>query len=406
VFEFTGTSLDQKATSTAPDGQVNSVAWLQGTKYLAAGGYGTTDFNEIKVFEFTGTTLDQKATSTLPDGDVNSVAWLTTGTTHYLATGGYASTGPNEIKVFAFDPTLPPSLALTQKASSSSPDGDVKSVAWLTDGTKNYLASGGFSPTLKVFEFTGSTLNQSAVTTINSAVYSVAWLTDGTSNYLAAGGVGFPIEINLFKFTGSALIQNAASSAPEDQVNSVAWLTNKGIHYLASGDNASEIKVFIFNPTITQPEQCVITNNMVQNSINLTGTGVGIRADSAVNYVAQNTSCNNDINYQSVAAQYLDSQANARGVDNVDCNLKTPSDTACNATPLVDQNRDGAGFILLDTPGNYCLAMDMTATVSITAPNVCLCLNCRELTGTIEIYAEDVTIKDGTLTAPAPTDNT
>ena len=60
----------------------------------------------------------------------------------------------------------------------------------------------------------------------------------------------------------------------------------------------------------------------------------------------------------------------------------------------------------ISTPGNYCLAMDMTATVSITAPNVCLDLNCRELTGRIIITAEDVTVKDGTVTTPAPTNNT
>ncbi len=78
--------------------------------------------------------------------------------------------------------------------------------------------------------------------------------------------------------------------------------------------------------------------------------------------------------------------------------------TGCESIPLRSSDIVG-GVITISTPGNYCLAMDMTATVSITAPNVCLDLNCRELTGNIIITAENVTIKDGTVTSPAPLNN-
>jgi hypothetical protein len=62
------------------------------------------------------------------------------------------------------------------------------------------------------------------------------------------------------------------------------------------------------------------------NVVGSNKNGVGMKTDSSINYVAQNTSCYNDINYQDVQTQYLDSQANARGVDNIDCNLTTPDE--------------------------------------------------------------------------------
>ncbi len=80
--------------------------------------------------------------------------------------------------------------------------------------------------------------------------------------------------------------------------------------------------------------------------------------------------------------------------------------TGCESIPLRSPEDIVDGVITLNKSGNYCLAMDMAATVSITAPNVCLDLNCRELTGSIIISAEAVTVKDGTVTAPAPLNNT
>ena len=72
IFEFTGYSLDQKATTSAPDGTVLSIAWLvdETTRYLATGGVSAAapNNNEIKVFEFTGSSLIQRARTT----DANS----------------------------------------------------------------------------------------------------------------------------------------------------------------------------------------------------------------------------------------------------------------------------------------------------------------------------------------------
>ena len=61
-------------------------------------------------------------------------------------------------------------------------------------------------------------------------------------------------------------------------------------------------------------------------------------------------------------------------------------DPGCTPTVLTTDDIDGNGLITLDQPGNYCLAEDMTATVMITAHNVCLDLNWRELTGRVVIH--------------------
>ncbi len=66
-----------------------------------------------------------------------------------------------------------------------------------------------------------------------------------------------------------------------------------------------------------------ITNNRV-NGVTNTATGVGISIDSSKNYVAQNTSCNNDINFENIAPSYITSQANARGVYNINCSSDVP----------------------------------------------------------------------------------
>ncbi len=66
-----------------------------------------------------------------------------------------------------------------------------------------------------------------------------------------------------------------------------------------------------------------ITNNRV-NGVTNTATGVGIKIDSSANYVAQNISCNNDVNFENIAPSYITSQANARGVYNINCLSDVP----------------------------------------------------------------------------------
>ncbi len=78
--------------------------------------------------------------------------------------------------------------------------------------------------------------------------------------------------------------------------------------------------------------------------------------------------------------------------------------TACGPTVLSSSDVV-AGTITLSTPGNYCLSEDVTANVTISANCVTLDLNHRCLTGVISTTggSDDVEIKNGNITPPAPT---
>ncbi len=512
VFKFDplAATLELKASSTAPDGKVHSVAWLVDgtTSYLAAGGEPTSGSSEVKIFEFTGSSLDQKATTTAPDGTVLSVAWLVDGDTRYLATGGLAAAAPNnnEIKVFEFTGS-----SLIQKAKTAEVNSSVFSVNWLIECDHIYLAAATgilyspaaatgilYSPTARayVFEFTGSDLIKKAESPdLGQNITSLSWLSTDTSHYLASGGFTPTNAITLMQFDpASSVLAVKTIVTPDNPVWSVNWLAESGSAYLASGEttNLSVLQL----GTINSPHGCMITNNTISatngtmrflNRVGENASGIGIAVDSSVNYVAHNTSCNNDINYQHVDSAYVSSQANARGVANVDCSLTSPDEvaqianeawsieskteiisskidiivpaldpelwsieskaeiisskcdsistiantidgetwsieskseiissqvdilvqkSACESVPLHQSDIGAPGSTYtINSSGNYCLAENITGTINITAPNVCLDLNCRELTGILTISAEDSAIQNGKITAPIPVNN-
>ncbi len=75
---------------------------------------------------------------------------------------------------------------------------------------------------------------------------------------------------------------------------------------------------------------------------------------------------------------------------------------ACEPTPLTSADVS-AGAITLSTAGNYCLAGDITANITISTANVMLNLNKRELTGTITIsstFTSNIIIRNGFIKAP------
>jgi hypothetical protein len=93
-------------------------------------------------------------------------------------------------------------------------------------------------------------------------------------------------------------------------------------------------------------------------------------------------------------------------IDRYDRTIESKVDllTACADIPISSaliQNNT----ITLNQSDNYCLTSDIatTVTVLITVPNVTLCLNGHELqNGRIIISAENVTVKNGTISAPIP----
>jgi hypothetical protein len=171
---------------------------------------------------------------------------------------------------------------------------------------------------------------------------------------------------------------------------------------------------------------CQVVNNNVHDV--QARNSVGIFADSSAHYVAENFSCNNGFfNYSLVEQPFIASQANARGVDNIDCSLTNP-DTVEVINSKVDillQGTDGGGCcpteitaaglaptptiitgdIIITNSGTYCLAKNTITPslgIQISASNVVLDLGGHTLYGRISINnfvnaAQNITIKNGTI---------
>lgn len=180
-----------------------------------------------------------------------------------------------------------------------------------------------------------------------------------------------------------------------------------------------------------------VKNNVVRRVTNADVSGIGISVSSTTNYVAQNTSCDNDINYASVDPLFLKSQANARGVANVDCslsNIPEPiiADFSTTYTMLAavaqetwsieskaevisskidfipSQQPIERGTVIrtplasqvITQPGSYFLPEDIVGTVTISSNLVTLDLNGFTVQGNIVINpaVHNVVIKRGTVT--------
>jgi hypothetical protein len=71
-------------------------------------------------------------------------------------------------------------------------------------------------------------------------------------------------------------------------------------------------------------QHCVCTDNIANKNTTSNALGIGIRAQSTTNYIAENVSSANDTNFQDIASSYRTSPANTRGVYNTDTNLSDP----------------------------------------------------------------------------------
>lgn len=340
VSEFTGSTLDYLASVASLNMTPLALDWFDGTNYLAAGGINP---DEIRVYNFNGSTLDLIASVTTPGwNQALSVACLTDGGKKYIAAGGASGTTPNPntvINIYEFTGS-----SIDRLAGITAPALDqIWSVAWLADGGTNYLAAGGlsdsqtFNKEVNVYQFTGSTLDliASPIATYNTWITSVAWFIVGSSKYIVLGESLGKDEnktelIRIYRLNGTTLTLAAQyTSGTHGQALTVATLRDGFMQYLASGNTTGDYPnsnqtVKVFQLGFGSTSNCMVKNSSVTGTTNNTSSGEGIHANSSQNYVAANTATDNDINYQAVASQYITSQANARGVYNIDTSLTTP----------------------------------------------------------------------------------
>ena len=168
----------------------------------------------------------------------------------------------------------------------------------------------------------------------------------------------------------------------------------------------------------------LIMGNGISGVTGYGAQGIGIMAPNR--YVASNLCYDCDSGFAGVPIQFIDSQANARGVDNIDTNLTTPDTvsliadqvstieskvdvlyqdsftveskldylTACDYDPL------SAPTTLSTDYAAYCLSADMSGDLSITGSGIILSLNGHTISGGtngILVSGDEVVIKNGTV---------
>ncbi len=259
-MDYTFTALSNSSLPSITIGTtIDKVAWSPNDKYLAVS-FGTLS-TTIAVYAFDRDILDlvQVATVALTNA-CQDLAWSPDGT--YLAT--VEPNGVNGLlRVFLFN-----GVSLNQIATAAvGTDGGVpESVSWNANGrfiavvgNATSLTRVNADPTVYVFEFTGSLLNQVATTGVAGTVNAVAW--GPQNNYLAVGAIGL---LDVFKFTGGTTLTLAASlSLGTDSANSVDWAVDGRTLVIS---NTTGISVVEFTGVALTPITSVSTGVQVNDA--------------------------------------------------------------------------------------------------------------------------------------------
>jgi len=192
VYKFNGSSLIQ-AAQHAYGSEVMSVHWSPDGNYLALGGRVPSNNSELQVCSFNGSSLTLVAHldyGVAGTAKVWSVNWSPDG--RFLAIGGSGPSDGNQVKIYRFYRGL--ALVLVTQMAYGNASSIVYSATWSPCGC--YLALGGSGPTsgyeVQVYGFNGSALSASPVGQVNygidatAFVYGMHWRPDG--NFLALGG--------------------------------------------------------------------------------------------------------------------------------------------------------------------------------------------------------------------------
>ena len=171
----------------------------------------------------------------------------------------------------------------------------------------------------------------------------------------------------------------------------------------------------------------LIKGNGISGVTGYDAQGIGIMAPNR--YVASNLCYDCDISFSGVPTQFIDSQANARGVDNIDTNLTTPDTVTViqhDQLPMIESQLDGlyaplftiesmldiltqcesisvtaAGTLSTDY-GIYCLGSNITGQLSITGTGIDFDLSGHVIDANsgangLVISGNDVSVHNGTV---------
>jgi parallel beta-helix repeat protein len=408
-WDTSNLSLEDTKTAGAHAARVLSTAWSPDGSHLAVThqSNGVAD-TYITIYSWDGAVLTSRISQGSLDNiyRVPSVSWSFDGSYIILnKINIVAMSGQVDVYRFTSSP-----YALTFVVAAYNTFGYDAAVAWSPannyyftafDQYRGYMYQ--FDPSINSVTQIASAPYQNNFSTNNAAV---SW--PPTGNYIVSGDDN---GIHIYQFSTTDLtFRNVSNITTKASINSVS-VSPDDSYIVAGGDTVDNQQTWIYpfltNYTFLTSNGCIIQNNLVNDIKTAANTGIGIKANSSFFYIAQNTSSNNDINYQDIVSELITSQANARGAKNIDCSLTTPDGVSqlvnlsiCSPIPLTQPASEN--FINLLTTANYCFATDIAATVSLQAPNINLCLNNRTLTGRLIIDAANAVITNGTIYAPDP----
>lgn len=443
-------SLRRVASSQFPANQVYSADWLisGNKKYLAAGSYSTSPLVSIMEFneatEVLRSVTNDYYSGTALDTDVVRLSWLATGTNKFLACTKQNS---KELRIYAFDEAAE---KLNLFSQNSDADGNIYSSAWMVSGDKKYLVAGGFTGAnvaeLTLFRFDeGASEPLRTVTVVknfdaDNTIISVAWLVEGDKKYIAACGIDTASThgINIFEFDEELESLQTVTRHPvgTTQIWAIDWLISGSKKYLASSalGSSSNVRVHEFNgQQINVPERSLLCNNTLnsvhslRHEITVVGevaNGVGLKTTTTNQYIASNTAYDCDISFDGVSTQYIDSQANARGVDNIDTNLTTLDQIESiynDQLPTIESQVDSLNYSVFDElesrvdiqlagcvdipvrapgtlsyAGSYCLADTINGSLAITGNDITVSMNEHTINGgQLVISGDRVLISNG-----------
>lgn len=410
VNEFRIYSFDRTnntLTLVASDGfqveaDVNSVHWSASSNFIAVGNQsGVT--NEFRVYSFNRITnaLTQAAGDEI-NATVRSVNWSPDGT--HIALGAVSVT--NELRVYRFDQSTT-SLSLQ---TAGEVDAGIFSVNWAPNG--KFLAVGiasGAVNELRVYRFDrpSNTLTQVAGDEIDVSVNSVDWSPDGT--FIAIGATAPVVnEVRIYRFDPGANTLNQVVGNESSTVFSVNWSPD-GRFLLAGG--ISEFRIYT---ALNFPSNNVIKNNTVYgNSGNSCPGGIGISGSSIANLIIGNTAYSNPLNPSIVGTNYAfvanvfnqrfgNAPTDLQNIS-VDDNqvICQPEDIStlvkqvkvkllCQPGPITQ-----AGTIAAS--GTYCLANEISGSITISVGGVVLDLNGYRITQGVIVNngLDQILVKNG-----------
>lgn len=377
---------------------VNAVEWSPNGQFLAVTGFTDSAGGQTIIYSFSPGSLTPNTPTVYynPNNTVNTLNWSPNGL--FLAVGGLPQGGQDSIIIYQFDPT-----SVTLSINTSAPFGKpaesrVKSVKWSANSI--YLlvggdpASGGndqfviytFNPVAPSLNLTISAVFNSLTNIVNA----VTWSPSG--NFVAGAGDGTN-QIQIYQ----------AMNFPTNNVikDNIVWCNNGGSTTQPngvgiSGSNASNLIInntsycnngfnyqFVTSPAIFNPLFNWVPSDLQNISV---ACGAPIPAtfnlQQQLNFINAELSKLNVVNNQISDLDTVASTFNFTAIESQLITIASQTDYIAAHLPYLCNSLSITAAATISSAGIYCLANNISGSITINSNNVSLDLSGHVITST------------------------